>query len=120
VRQDDIKIRVGVVYTTEQEDWSAVRDWHIESSECPHRKFIDSATIIPMGLGRFVVFSTDFTRERLGHNIRSALCPHASACPLCPNTAPPPTTCSPSLSPTPSSRGKKQQETKRRRRREKK
>jgi hypothetical protein len=72
-RQDNIKIRVGVVFTTEQQDWSAVRDWHLESSECLHRKFINDATIVPMGPGRFLVFSTDLTRERLGHNIRSAL-----------------------------------------------
>lgn len=72
-RAASLKIRVGVVFTTEQQDWSAVRDWHADSSQSLHRKFADTAAVLSMGPGRLVVYSTELNRERLGHNIRSAL-----------------------------------------------
>lgn len=72
-RDAGIKLRVGVVYTTEIQDWPAVLNWHRESGESLRRKFVDSATIIPLGPGRILVFTSDLTRSQLGHNIRSAL-----------------------------------------------
>jgi hypothetical protein len=68
-----IKLRVGVVYTTEIQDWPAVQDWHRESDESLRRKFVNSAVIMPLGPGRILLFSAELTRDQLGHNIRSAL-----------------------------------------------
>ena len=72
-REARAKFRVGVTFTTEQENWSAVADWHAESSESLHRKFAGTAAIMSLGPGRILVFSRELNRERLGHNIRSAL-----------------------------------------------